>query len=102
MGGTAPGIDTEKGPTNFRIGDSGGPQKTLTYTLPGDKDSLIEGYKGPTTIRLWYESEPLRLFRRELATGEEITEGCYYETYKTFILDADMPDELFKVTGKSR
>jgi outer membrane lipoprotein-sorting protein len=75
---------------DLRVGEDDGGAKTLLYTV-----SL-----GPATLdcRLWYEPKTLKLLKRtmKIRKGESV-EGSLTESYVEYIVNADIPDEKFKL-----
>lgn len=78
---------------NLRVGEDDGRAKTLLYTISF----------GPATLdcRLWYEPKTLRLLKRtmKIRKGERV-EGSLTESYVEYIVNADIPDEKFKLPEK--
>ena len=81
--------------SGFRFGEKNGMTNTLLYTLRAGKDSR------PTEVTLWYDPKSLKLLKRK--TADRLKDGraiTYIESYAEFTLDADIPDEKFKLPEK--
>jgi outer membrane lipoprotein-sorting protein len=106
IGGVTPvffgdGLNLEKAPsvTEIRTGEDDGTLKTLTY-----KTVVTPLVAPPATVdvRLWYEPKSLRLVRRTLSYKSETVSRIFNETYEEFTLDADIPDEKFKLPEEKK
>jgi len=85
-------------PSEFQVGDNDGPYKTLTYRFrPEDSQCSVRETK------LWYDPITYKLIkRRQVWKGEKGIEGVLNETYEEFILNADIPDEKFKLPEEKK
>jgi hypothetical protein len=85
--------------SNFQQGDGDATGKTLTYTL---------SFSGPlkdmsAEVTLWYEGGSLKLLKRVSVIKEKgVDKGTVTETYKIFVLNADIPDEKFKLPEEKK
>jgi outer membrane lipoprotein-sorting protein len=64
--------------------------KTVDFTLEGGL-----GVK----VKLWYDPRDFRLLKRTITPRGE-KQGSYVETFSEFVIDSELPDELFKVPPK--
>jgi outer membrane lipoprotein-sorting protein len=83
--------------TDFKNGDDVEGAKTLSYTLrfPETKPDL----SGSCILR--YDPVTLKVLGRTLTmTGRGADATVFTETYEDFALNADIPDEKFKLPGK--
>jgi outer membrane lipoprotein-sorting protein len=85
-------------PSEFQVGDNDGPYKTLTYKFkPEDAQCSVRETK------LWYDPLSYKLIkRRQIWKGEKGIEGVLDETYEEFTLNADIPDEKFKLPEEKK
>ena len=74
------------------LGQSDKGQKTLTYRL---------WYGEEAHVKLWYDPTTFRLFKRTIEMGND-PKVLMTETFRDFTLDADLPDESFKITDEKK
>jgi hypothetical protein len=63
--------------------------KTLTYKLKVEREIV--------DVRLWYEPQTLKILKRTLSGKSGESELSLTETYEGLVLDAEIPDEKFKL-----
>jgi outer membrane lipoprotein-sorting protein len=84
--------------SEVKQGPDEGKAKTLTYHL------RLEKQETPIELKLWYDAESLKPLKRmyRFKAGQPFTEseGTFTETYEELILNADIPDEKFKLANK--
>jgi outer membrane lipoprotein-sorting protein len=89
-------LNAEKAPsvTEIKTGEDDGDMKTLSY-----KTVITPLAAQPATfdVRLWYEPKSLRLVKRTMSYRSETESRIFNETYEEFTLNADIPDEKFKL-----
>jgi outer membrane lipoprotein-sorting protein len=75
-------------------------EKTLTYFLKE------KGHSEPLTIRLWYDPKSLAIRKRtvtgKLGSAGNLPETTLTEIYDDFTLNADIPDEKFKLPEEKK
>lgn len=90
---TGPGGFSESLRTsNFKTGESQGRTKSISYEL------AVSKHDRQFHVTLWYEPEPLKLLKREVTyTDDDGVKVVTTETYTEFAIDADIPDEQFRL-----
>jgi hypothetical protein len=72
--------------------------KTLTYTVAvkslRSADTYIDRYK----IKIWYDAKSLKMIKRTVKSRDESSS----ESYESFVFDADIPDEKFKLPEEKK
>jgi outer membrane lipoprotein-sorting protein len=85
--------------TEIEMGEDDGAMKTLNYKtvikLPPSRTASVE-------VRLWYEPESLKLVKRTMSHKGKSGSGTITETYNEFTINADIPDEKFKVPEEKK
>ena len=74
--------------SDVKYGDDDGQAKTLTYKLKSGKGDE------PILVRLWYDPKTYGLLKRTLK-GQGRDRSWIIETYKSFDMNGDIPDEKF-------
>jgi outer membrane lipoprotein-sorting protein len=77
-------------PMSIEAGEDEKGAKTVDFTLEGGL-----GVK----VKLWYDPRDFRLLKRTITPRGE-KQGSYVETFSEFVIDSELPDELFKVPPK--
>jgi outer membrane lipoprotein-sorting protein len=95
------GLNLERAPsvTEIKTGEDEGNLKTLSY-----KTVITPLVAPPATldVRLWYEPKSLRLAKRTMRYRSETDPLTFNETYEEFAIDADIPDEKFKLPEEKK
>jgi outer membrane lipoprotein-sorting protein len=106
IGGITPlffgdGLNLEKAPSvaEFKTGEDDGNMKTLHY-----KTIITPLVAPPATldVRLWYEPKSLRIVKRTVSYRSETVSRLFNEIYEEFTLNADIPDEKFKLPEEKK
>jgi outer membrane lipoprotein-sorting protein len=74
---------------NVQEGATEKESKSLTYTLSHSGDNA--------EVQLWYDPKDLRLLKRVLKVKAGGPGSTFTETYDSFTLNSDIPDEKFKL-----
>ena len=77
--------------SDVKYGDDDGEAKTLTYNL------TFGGGDEPIGVRLWYDPKTFRLFKRTLRVRDKDRPRLVTETYESFVINGDIPDETFNL-----
>jgi outer membrane lipoprotein-sorting protein len=51
-------------------------------------------------VRLWYDPKTLKLLKRTVDFGKKDSQGTIRESYEEFTLNADIPEEKFKLPAE--
>jgi outer membrane lipoprotein-sorting protein len=79
-------------PMSIEAGDDNQGAKTLVYTLRDGLDAKV---------KVWYDPKDFRLLKRTITSSRQ-EQGAYVETYSEFVIDADIPDEKFKLPEEKK
>ena len=83
----------------FRFGDSDGGSRTLLYSVRAKAAPKAENVD-PYEIKTWYDPVTFRLLKRAVEPSDRRLSTT--EVYENFALNADIPDEKFKVPEEKK
>jgi hypothetical protein len=83
--------------SDLKMGDDDGPAKTLTFTVKLDRTDDAQ-------VRFWYDPKSFALQKRSVLATKNgaVPRGTFSEAYDEFILNADIPDEKFKLPEEKK
>lgn len=77
--------------SDFKIEEADGGARILSYKMSGDP-----GWK----VKLWHDPRTFKFVKRTFSIKGRTSNAILSETYEAFELDADIPDEKFKLPAE--
>jgi outer membrane lipoprotein-sorting protein len=87
--------------SDLKQGEDDGVLKTPTWTVTVSK-TLMPAASKPMPIKLWYDPKSLKPVKRTATIMKGDVEVKWSETYENITLNADIPDEKFKLPEEKK